>query len=66
MHNRPIGYLLGHVYGVTSVSSRGDGYYLASNSKDQSLKIWDVRKTSNTADKPTKADFYDYRNRCIG
>ncbi|KRX07491.1 WD40-repeat-containing domain [Pseudocohnilembus persalinus] len=65
--NRPQGYLLGHACGITKISSREDGFYLASNSKDQSLKIWDIRKSSNTMEKPTqKSQFrYDYRGYCL-
>lgn len=40
----PEGVFIGHREGVAHVSSKGDGYYLISNSKDQTLKLWDVRK----------------------
>ena len=32
--NRPAGLFIGHAEGVTNVASKGDGIYLASNSKD--------------------------------
>lgn len=35
--------------GITYIDSRGDGRYLISNSKDQSIKLWDVRVFSNEA-----------------
>ena len=35
---------MGHSEGVTHVTSKGDGIMLASNAKDQLLKIWDIRK----------------------
>eukprot|EP01113_Clastostelium_recurvatum_P047415 TRINITY_DN8453_c0_g2_i3.p1 TRINITY_DN8453_c0_g2~~TRINITY_DN8453_c0_g2_i3.p1 ORF type:complete len:187 (+),score=24.85 TRINITY_DN8453_c0_g2_i3:801-1361(+) len=35
--------LTGHTRGITHVSSKGDGRYLISNSKDQSLGLWDLR-----------------------
>ncbi|XP_022703647.1 DDB1- and CUL4-associated factor 11-like isoform X2 [Varroa jacobsoni] len=41
---RPVGVLAGHRNGVTFVDSKGDGRYLLSNSKDQSIKLWDVRR----------------------
>eukprot|EP01103_Thecamoeba_quadrilineata_P016615 TRINITY_DN5596_c0_g1_i2.p1 TRINITY_DN5596_c0_g1~~TRINITY_DN5596_c0_g1_i2.p1 ORF type:complete len:463 (-),score=60.43 TRINITY_DN5596_c0_g1_i2:65-1453(-) len=42
----PVAYLLGHFNGLTHVSSRKDGCYLITNSKDHSIKLWDLRKTS--------------------
>ncbi|KNE68798.1 hypothetical protein AMAG_13439 [Allomyces macrogynus ATCC 38327] len=41
---RPEGVLVGHTEGITYLSSRGDGRHLVSNSKDQSAKLWDVRR----------------------
>mmetsp|Transcript_7060 Transcript_7060/g.5311 ORF Transcript_7060/g.5311 Transcript_7060/m.5311 type:complete len:177 (+) Transcript_7060:631-1161(+) len=41
---RAMGMFLGHTEGITNVTSKGDGVYLASNGKDQLLKIWDMRK----------------------
>ncbi|XP_030387018.1 DDB1- and CUL4-associated factor 11 isoform X2 [Scaptodrosophila lebanonensis] len=38
---------IGHYDGITYIDSRNDGYYLLSNSKDQSIKIWDMRQPSN-------------------
>lgn len=35
--------------GITYIDSRGDGRYLISNSKDQSIKLWDVRVFSDEA-----------------
>ena len=32
--NRPVGVFVGHAEGITSVASKGDGIYLASNGKD--------------------------------
>jgi len=37
----------GHVAGVTCVSSKEDNRYFISNSKDQSIKLWDIRKACN-------------------
>jgi len=42
--NKPVGVFCGHLEGITHVSSKGDGRYVISNSKDQSIKLWDLRK----------------------
>ncbi|XP_011264548.1 DDB1- and CUL4-associated factor 11 isoform X2 [Camponotus floridanus] len=46
-NSRPVGVLVGHNNGITHIDSRGDGRYLISNSKDQSIKLWDIRKCSS-------------------
>lgn len=43
---KPVGILAGHMDGITFIDSRGDGRHLISNSKDQSIKLWDVRRFS--------------------
>ena len=43
--NRPAGVFVGHAEGITNVASKGDGIYLASNGKDQLLKVWDIRQS---------------------
>ncbi|XP_050195098.1 DDB1- and CUL4-associated factor 11, partial [Myiozetetes cayanensis] len=40
----PTGVLAGHRDGVTFLHPRGDGRYVVSNSKDQSAKLWDLRR----------------------
>ena len=45
---RPVGILAGHVDGLTYVDPRGDGRHLITNSKDQSIKLWDMRKFSGS------------------
>jgi len=40
------GMLLGHIDGITYIDSKNDGRYLLSNSKDQSIKLWDMRRFS--------------------
>ncbi|KAK9503450.1 hypothetical protein O3M35_010002 [Rhynocoris fuscipes] len=40
---KPVGVLAGHMDGVTYIDSRGDARYFISNSKDQSIKLWDIR-----------------------
>lgn len=42
-----IGSFVGHTEGITSVTSKDDSLYLASNSKDQFLKVWDIRKLTS-------------------
>lgn len=42
----PSGILVGHIDGITYIDSKNDGRFILSNSKDQSLKIWDLRKFS--------------------
>ncbi|XP_022992516.1 LEC14B protein [Cucurbita maxima] len=57
------GILEGHVEGITFIDSRGDGRYLISNGKDQTIKLWDIRKMSNNAthyNRPRNYD-WDYR-----
>ena len=65
--NKPVGVFVGHQEGITNVASKGDCIYLASNGKDQLLKVWDIRKTCDidnftTNLKPLKrAKRFDYR-----
>lgn len=59
-------FVLGHADGITYIDSRGDGRHLISNSKDQSIKLWDVRIFScdNAAEnslKAAKTQPWDYR-----
>ncbi|XP_019872146.1 DDB1- and CUL4-associated factor 11 [Aethina tumida] len=61
-----VGCLAGHVDGVTHVDSRGDGRHLISNSKDQSIKLWDIRRFSSesaasAALKVVQDQTWDYR-----
>lgn len=39
-----VGKFVGHIEGITYVTSRDDGIFFASNGKDQLLKVWDIRK----------------------
>ncbi|KAE8703531.1 LEC14B protein [Hibiscus syriacus] len=48
--DKPAGVLMGHLEGITFIDSRGDGRYFISNGKDQTIKLWDIRKmSSNTS-----------------
>lgn len=35
--------------GITCVTSKGDGRYFISNGKDQTMKLWDIRKMTDPA-----------------
>lgn len=67
---REAGAFVGHVEGLTYIDSKGDGRYILSNGKDQSMKLWDIRKAMSTADverlDPTQHTRYssgfDYRS----
>ncbi|CAG5114727.1 unnamed protein product, partial [Candidula unifasciata] len=43
----PVGTLSGHVDGITYIDSKGDARFFISNSKDQSIKLWDIRYFSD-------------------
>jgi len=63
----PAGTLVGHTEGLTYVAPKGDGRYVISNGKDQTLKLWDLRKMVSFKDwKEIRSDDYgipsfDYR-----
>lgn len=42
--SRPVASFVGHLEGITHIDPRGDGRYFISNSKDQTIKLWDMRK----------------------
>ncbi|KAD4584483.1 hypothetical protein E3N88_22098 [Mikania micrantha] len=60
---KPVGILTGHLEGITHIDSRNDGRYLISNGKDQTIKLWDIRKMSSNV--PQTPEFrkyeWDYR-----
>ncbi|XP_071959239.1 DDB1- and CUL4-associated factor 11-like [Antedon mediterranea] len=63
---KPVGVLAGHTDGLTFVDSKGDSRYLITNSKDQSIKLWDLRKfaskdTVDLAKKAVAQQSWDYR-----
>ncbi|TVY82643.1 LEC14B protein [Lachnellula suecica] len=41
--SRPAGAFIGHIEGITYIDSKGDGRYILSNGKEQSMKLWDLR-----------------------
>ncbi|XP_068777790.1 DDB1- and CUL4-associated factor 11 [Struthio camelus] len=63
---RPVGLLAGHRDGVTFLHARGDGRYLVSNSKDQTAKLWDLRRPAGpgglaAARRAVARQSWDYR-----
>ncbi|KAJ5048136.1 LEC14B protein [Penicillium chrysogenum] len=56
---REAGAFMGHTEGLTYVDSKGDGRYVLSNSKDQTMKLWDLRKMMTSAD-IENIDPFDY------
>lgn len=65
-NSHPVGVLVGHNNGITHIDSRGDERYLISNSKDQSIKLWDIRKCSSHRAEEVARQFvnrqhWDYR-----
>lgn len=47
---KPVGCFIGHRQGITHIDSRGDERYVASNGKDQTMKLWDLRKMNELSD----------------
>lgn len=67
---KPVGQLAGHRDGIAYLDPRGDGRYLLSNSKDQSIKLWDIRKFTPEGDvdrfaKEVRRLHWDYRWECV-
>lgn len=63
---REAGAFVGHTEGLTYVDSKGDGRYILSNAKDQTMKLWDLRKMMTTEhfDPIERIDYrsgFDYR-----
>lgn len=66
--NREAGAFVGHTEGLTYIDSKGDGRYILSNGKEQSMKLWDLRMAMSTdrfrevtKDNDTRLDRFDYR-----
>ncbi|EFN50915.1 hypothetical protein CHLNCDRAFT_37629, partial [Chlorella variabilis] len=64
--SRPAGVFVGHTEGVTHLDSKGDGRYVISNSKDQSIKLWDTRmmageKEARRLSRDAPSFHWDYR-----
>ncbi|XP_024386773.1 LEC14B protein isoform X2 [Physcomitrium patens] len=66
LRGRPAGQLVGHLEGITFIDSRKDGRYFISNGKDQTIKLWDIRKmtsgpTTCKKDRKIPSFAWDYR-----
>ena len=59
---REAGVFLGHTEGLTYVDSKGDGRYVLSNGKDQTAKLWYLRKMMSK-EKADRIDPNAYTNR---
>jgi WD repeat-containing protein 23 len=59
---REAGVFLGHTEGLTYVDSKGDGRYVLSNAKDQTAKLWDLRKMMSK-EKADKVDINAHTTR---
>lgn len=64
--SREAGVFMGHTEGLTYVDSKGDGRYVLSNGKDQTMKLWDLRKMmspekASTINPRTYTQAFDYR-----
>lgn len=62
----PVGTMAGHIDGITFIDTKNDARYFVSNSKDQSIKLWDVRcfSTKEAVDSTKKvvsSQKWDYR-----
>lgn len=62
----PVGVLAGHCDGITYIDPKGDARYLLSNSKDQTMKLWDIRMFSSqcaisNTKKAVSKQRWDYR-----
>ena len=62
----PVGIFAGHTDGITFLDPRDDARHIISNSKDQSIKLWDLRKFSNNRSieatrKAVRCQTWDYR-----
>jgi len=63
---KAVGVLAGHIDGLTYIDPRGDGRHLITNSKDQSIKLWDIRmfadrSTISQSKRAVSSQRWDYR-----
>ena len=57
---KPVSIFYGHLSGITYLSSKEDTRYFISNSKDQSIKLWDLRR-AKTDERQYHHFGFDYR-----
>jgi len=67
-HPEPISVFVGHQHGITWLDSKGDFRNIITNSKDQTIKLWDTRRPSKLSDLKhaqkvvrTNSQLWDYR-----
>lgn len=53
--------LAGHSSGITHAESNANGNYILTNSKDQTIKLWDLRNVTTTSMDIVDPVRYDYR-----
>ncbi|KAK6106161.1 WD domain G-beta repeat family protein [Brugia pahangi] len=64
--NLAVGVFAGHRDGITYIDSHGNDRYILTNSKDQTIKIWDLRRFSSSDDEKVtlsavRRQRWDYR-----
>ncbi|VDD97537.1 unnamed protein product [Enterobius vermicularis] len=63
--DHPVGSFAGHRAGITFIDSKADDRYILTNSKDQTIKLWDIRcfSSADTAENLARQSFscWDYR-----
>jgi len=59
--SQDVGVFIGHTEGIAHLDSKLDNRYVISNSKDQSIKLWDLRK-AKTAKEASTVRRETYRN----
>ena len=47
---KPVSVFIGHAHGITYQDAKGDFRYILTNSKDQTIKLWDTRRPSQPSD----------------
>ncbi|KXJ16439.1 DDB1- and CUL4-associated factor 11 [Exaiptasia diaphana] len=65
-HPLPVGVFAGHSDGLTFIHSKNDSHHLITNSKDQTIKLWDLRKFSSeeavqNTQRAVDSQHWDYR-----
>ena len=63
-HHAAVASFCGHEQGITHVESAGDGRLFCSNGKDQTIRLWDIRRATTAqqaADVGRETNDYDYR-----
>lgn len=59
--NGPVQVLVGHQAGIMYLEGYSNENYIISNSKDQTIKLWDLRLLSTAANNATNPSSFDYK-----